>query len=71
VDQKRPMVISPGDAAAPPGPATPGMDRRQLLDEADRWIGWVGTTPGMAGGWHLRLLCESRSPRPVDEIMEP
>jgi uncharacterized RmlC-like cupin family protein len=28
------------------------MDRRQLLDEPDRWIGWVSTTPGMAGGWH-------------------
>jgi uncharacterized RmlC-like cupin family protein len=28
------------------------MDRRQLLDERDRWIGWVQTTPGVAGGWH-------------------
>lgn len=28
------------------------MDRRQLLDEEDRWIGWVQTTPGVAGGWH-------------------
>jgi uncharacterized RmlC-like cupin family protein len=28
------------------------MDRRQLLDHGHRWIGWVRTDPGMAGGWH-------------------
>jgi uncharacterized RmlC-like cupin family protein len=28
------------------------MDRRQLLDEGDLWIGFVRTDPGMAGGWH-------------------
>jgi mannose-6-phosphate isomerase-like protein (cupin superfamily) len=48
----KPSVISPKDAPQPPGPPTPGMERRQLLDEQDRWIGWVQTTPGMAGGWH-------------------
>jgi uncharacterized RmlC-like cupin family protein len=28
------------------------MDRRQLLDDGDRWIGWVRTDAGVAGGWH-------------------
>jgi mannose-6-phosphate isomerase-like protein (cupin superfamily) len=28
------------------------MDRRELVDEGDRWIGWVQTTPDLAGGWH-------------------
>jgi uncharacterized RmlC-like cupin family protein len=28
------------------------MDRRQLLDHGDRWVGWVGTDAGLAGGWH-------------------
>jgi uncharacterized RmlC-like cupin family protein len=27
------------------------MDRRQLLDDRDRWVGWVQTLPGV-GGWH-------------------
>ena len=52
VDQARPTVIRPKEAALAPGPSTAGMDRRQLIDELDRWIGWVSTTPGMAGGWH-------------------
>jgi uncharacterized RmlC-like cupin family protein len=48
----RPIVVR-ADAAAPaPGPATPGMERRQLLDHGDRWVGWVRTDAGMAGGWH-------------------
>jgi uncharacterized RmlC-like cupin family protein len=45
-------VVHPADADTAPGPPTPGMDRRQLIDEGDRWIGWVKTTPGMSGGWH-------------------
>ena len=45
-------VVHPADANAAPGPLTPGMDRRQLIDDRDRWIGWVRTTPGMSGGWH-------------------
>jgi uncharacterized RmlC-like cupin family protein len=28
------------------------MERRQLSDEEDRWVGWVQTTPATAGGWH-------------------
>jgi uncharacterized RmlC-like cupin family protein len=36
----------------PPGPPTAGMDRRQLLEHGDRWLGWVQTDAGLAGGWH-------------------
>jgi uncharacterized RmlC-like cupin family protein len=28
------------------------MDRRQLLDQEDHWVGWVQTEAGLAGGWH-------------------
>jgi uncharacterized RmlC-like cupin family protein len=28
------------------------MDRRELLDHDDCWVGWVRTDPGLAGGWH-------------------
>jgi uncharacterized RmlC-like cupin family protein len=28
------------------------MDRRQLLEHEDRWLGWVRTDAGVAGGWH-------------------
>jgi uncharacterized RmlC-like cupin family protein len=28
------------------------MDRRQLVAHADRWVGWVKTDAGVAGGWH-------------------
>jgi uncharacterized RmlC-like cupin family protein len=28
------------------------MDRRQIIDRADTWVGWVRTDPGLAGGWH-------------------
>jgi uncharacterized RmlC-like cupin family protein len=47
-----PMVMRPGDGITPPGPQTPGMERRQLLEHEDRWIGWVRTEPGVASGWH-------------------
>lgn len=47
-----PMLVHPSDAEVAPGPPTSGMDRRQLVHEGDRWIGWVKTTPAMAGGWH-------------------
>ena len=48
----RPIVVRPDDGSVPPGPPTPGMDRRQLLDHEDRWVGWVRTDAGLAGGWH-------------------
>jgi uncharacterized RmlC-like cupin family protein len=28
------------------------MLRHQLLHHEDRWVGWVRTDPGLAGGWH-------------------
>jgi uncharacterized RmlC-like cupin family protein len=28
------------------------MDRRQLLNDGDYWVGWVRTDAGLAGGWH-------------------
>jgi uncharacterized RmlC-like cupin family protein len=28
------------------------MDRRQLFNHDDRWVGWVQTDAGLAGGWH-------------------
>jgi len=46
------MVVRQADAAVPPGPPTPGMERRRLLEHEDRWIGWVRTEPGVASGWH-------------------
>lgn len=49
---ERPIVIHPHDLPPPPGPPTAGMDRRQILDDGDRWVGWVRTEPGLAGGWH-------------------
>lgn len=48
----RPMVVRAVDGMLPPGPQTPGMERRQLLEDRDRWIGWVRTEPGVASGWH-------------------
>ena len=47
-----PIVVRLQDAAIPAGAPTPGIERRELLDHEDRWIGWARTTPGMAGGWH-------------------
>lgn len=51
-DTARLTVVNLKDAPPAPGPPTAGMDRRQLLDEQDRWIGWVRTVAGLAGGWH-------------------
>lgn len=52
MERSQPILVRAADAAAPPGPQTPGMDRRQLFDHDDRWAGWVRTTPGVASGWH-------------------
>ena len=48
----RPIVIRPGEGTLPPGPPTPGMERREVFDHLDRWVGWVRTDAGLAGGWH-------------------
>ena len=52
MDRSRPLVVRASDGVPPPGPPTPGMLRHQLLDHEDRWIGWVQTDAGLAGGWH-------------------
>ncbi len=52
MEQARPIVVRPDAGAPPPGPPTPGMDRRQLFDHEDHWVGWVQTDAGLAGGWH-------------------
>ncbi len=52
MEQARPMVVRPGEGVQPAGLPTPGMDRRQLLDHEDCWVGWVRTDAGLAGGWH-------------------
>ncbi|HEY7526236.1 MAG TPA: cupin domain-containing protein [Candidatus Limnocylindria bacterium] len=46
----RPIVVRSDDAT--PGPATAGMERRQLYESADAWAGWIRTDAGVAGGWH-------------------
>jgi uncharacterized RmlC-like cupin family protein len=52
MNRPRPIVIALDDAQPPPGPATKGMDRRELLETGDRWFGYVRTAPRTAGGWH-------------------
>ena len=52
MERARPIVVRAVDAAVAPGPPTPGMERRQILDYADTWVGWVRTDAGLAGGWH-------------------
>jgi uncharacterized RmlC-like cupin family protein len=52
MDQPRPLVIRVSEGPIAPGPPTPGMERRQILDHATAWVGWVRTDAGLAGGWH-------------------
>lgn len=52
MEQLRPIVVRATAGEAAPGPATPGMERRQLLDEGGAWVGWVRAEAGLAGGWH-------------------
>ena len=52
MEARRPLVMTGSTVERTPGPATPGMDRRLLIDHADRWVGWVQTEAGLAGGWH-------------------
>ena len=52
MDESVPILVRRGEGVTPPGPATPGMDRHQLLDRGAAWVGWVRTDPGIAGGWH-------------------
>jgi uncharacterized RmlC-like cupin family protein len=48
----RPIVIRAREAGVAPGPPTPGMDRRQVLDHPNAWVGWVRTDAGVPSGWH-------------------
>lgn len=50
MDGLRPIVVRPTEGT--PGPATPGMERRQLFESHDAWVGWIRTDAGVAGGWH-------------------
>jgi uncharacterized RmlC-like cupin family protein len=50
--ETKPAVFRVTDRPPPIGPATPGMDRREIVQRDDTWIGWVETTAGYAGGWH-------------------
>lgn len=52
MDRSRPIVIRAVEGAAAPGPQTPGMERRQIMDEDNTWVGWVRAEAGLAGGWH-------------------
>lgn len=52
MDLLRPIVVRATDGGLAPGPPTPGMERRQLMDEGDAWVGWVRAEAGLAGGWH-------------------
>jgi len=50
MSEARPIVVRPAEAVL--GPATPGMERRLLFEDAGRWAGWIRTDAGIAGGWH-------------------
>jgi uncharacterized RmlC-like cupin family protein len=52
MEQLRPIVVRPGQGGPPPGPATAGMDRRELFHRDDCSVAWVRTDAGLAGGWH-------------------
>ena len=52
MSQPKPIVRRPGEMPAPDEAQTEGVERRELLDDRDRWVGWSRTTPGMASGWH-------------------
>lgn len=52
MEGSRPVVVRPAEIPPAPGAATPGMERRPLFDEDDRWVGWVRSEAGLAGGWH-------------------
>ena len=52
MSETQPRVFRAADQASPPGPPTPGMNRREIADVDETWIGMVDTAPGFAGGWH-------------------
>jgi uncharacterized RmlC-like cupin family protein len=52
VEHVRPIVIRADQGTIAPGPPTPGMERRQIMEGGTTWVGWARTEPGLAGGWH-------------------
>lgn len=52
MDEEQPRAFRATDQPAPPGPVTSGMDRREIANRDETWIGLVETAPGFAGGWH-------------------
>jgi mannose-6-phosphate isomerase-like protein (cupin superfamily) len=50
--QRRPIVIHADHGTVAPGPPTPGMERRQIMEEGNTWVGWARTEARLAGGWH-------------------
>ena len=52
MDRDRPIVVRPSEVEAAPAAGTPGMERRALFEDGDRWVGWVRSGAGLAGGWH-------------------
>jgi uncharacterized RmlC-like cupin family protein len=52
MDRPTAMVQRADAGLAAPGPPTAGMDRRQIMERGDTWVGWVRTDAGLASGWH-------------------
>src|SRR5512132_2701117 len=52
MEPARPIVMRADQGTVAPGPPTPGMERRQIMEDATTWVGWARTEAGMAGGWH-------------------
>jgi uncharacterized RmlC-like cupin family protein len=52
VEQLRPIVIRADQGSVAPGPPTPGMERRQIMEDGNTWVGWARTEARLAGGWH-------------------
>jgi len=50
--EMQPRVFRASEQPAPGGPPTPGMDRREIANRDETWVGLVETAPGFAGGWH-------------------
>jgi uncharacterized RmlC-like cupin family protein len=50
--QARPVVMRADRGPIAPCPPTSGMERREIMDRAQTWVGWARTEAGMAGGWH-------------------
>jgi len=52
VGQEQDPVLLVTPAERTPGPATPGMERRQAFATEGTWSGFVRTEAGTVSGWH-------------------